>query len=192
MSSMSKFNLLTFICLLASIITSAQSDTIRLKNPSFEDTPKRGGEAMDGISGWFDCGKINFPMESPPDIHPNGYWNNNLPASDRKTYLGMVVRDNGTYESVSVRIDSMLEAGKCYKFSIHLARAEKYGSRSRMSNEEANYVTPAVLRIWGGSGFCNERELLAESNPVTNSSWQINTFEIRPKSNIRSIIFSIL
>ncbi|MBK9580652.1 MAG: OmpA family protein [Saprospiraceae bacterium] len=182
-----------FVFLLLSVnitLISAQSDTIRLKNPSFEDTPKRGGEAMDGISGWFDCGKINFPMESPPDIHPNGYWNNNLPASDRKTYLGMVVRDNGTYESVSVRIDSMLEAGKCYKFSIHLARAEKYVSRSRMSNEEANYVTPAVLRIWGGSGFCNERELLAESNPVTNSSWQINTFEIRPKSNIRSITFS--
>ncbi|MBK9742314.1 MAG: hypothetical protein IPO94_04835 [Saprospiraceae bacterium] len=73
-----------FVFLLLSVnitLISAQSDTIRLKNPSFEDTPKRGGEAMDGISGWFDCGKINFPMESPPDIHPNGYWNNNLPAS---------------------------------------------------------------------------------------------------------------
>ncbi len=182
-----------FLFLLLSVnitLISAQSDTIRLKNPSFEDTPKRGGEAVDGIAGWFDCGKINFPTETPPDIHPNGYWSNNLPASDKKTYLGMVVRDNGTYESVSVRLDSMLEAGKCYKFSIHLARAEKYISKSRMTGDEANYVTPAVLRIWGGSGFCNERELLAESNPVNNSSWQINTFEIRPKSNIRSITFS--
>lgn len=171
-------------------MTYGQADTVRLKNPSFEDTPKRGGEAMQGIAGWFDCGKINFPSESPPDIHPNGYWENNLPASDRKTYLGMVVRDNGTYESVSVRIDSFLEAGKCYRFSLHLAKADKYVSQSRMSGQKVNYTTPAVLRIWGGSGFCNEKELLAESEPVNNTSWQINTFEFRPKSNIRSLTFS--
>ncbi len=190
MSSMSKFNLLTFICLLASIITSAQSDTIRLKNPSFEDTPKRGGEAMDGISGWFDCGKINFPMESPPDIHPNNIWGVNLEAQHGETYLGMVVRDNGTYESISIRIDSMLKAGKTYKFSIYIARAENYISKSRLTGNEANYVTPAVLRIWGGSGFCNERELLAESKPVTNTSWHMSTFEIKPKKNMRSITLS--
>jgi outer membrane protein OmpA-like peptidoglycan-associated protein len=180
-----------FIILILNIsLTFGQADTVRLKNPSFEDTPKKGGEASQGILGWFDCGKINFPAESPPDIHPNGYWENNLPASDKRTYLGMVVRDNGTYESVSIRIDSMLEAGKCYRFSIHLAKAERYVSLSRITEQKANYVTPAVLRIWGGSGFCNERELLAESEPVNNTSWQINTFEFRPKTNIRSLTFS--
>jgi outer membrane protein OmpA-like peptidoglycan-associated protein len=179
-----------FILLFITNFASGQRDTIRLNNPSFEDTPKRGGDALEGIAGWFDCGKINFPSESPPDIHPNGFWENNLPASDRKTYLGMVVRDNSTYEAVSVRLDSVLKAGQCYKFSIHLARAEKYVSGSRMSKEMANYITPAVLRIWGGSGYCNERELLAESVPVNNTSWQINTFEFRPKTNIRSIVLS--
>lgn len=181
---------LSFIIFFNVTLTFCQSDTIRLKNPSFEDTPKRGGEASQGIAGWFDCGKINFPAESPPDIHPNGYWENNLPASDKKTYLGMVVRDNGTYESVSVRVDTELEAGRCYRFSIHLAKAERYVSQSRMTNKTENYTTPAVLRIWGGSGFCNERELLAESDPVNNTSWQINTFEFRPKTNIRSLTFS--
>ncbi|MBK9742315.1 MAG: hypothetical protein IPO94_04840 [Saprospiraceae bacterium] len=70
-----------FVFLLLSVnitLISAQSDTIRLKNPSFEDTPKRGGEAERGIDGWFDCGKINFPYESPPDIHPNNIWGINL------------------------------------------------------------------------------------------------------------------
>ncbi len=176
-----------FILLFTNYFASGQRDTIRLNNPSFEDTPKKGGEAKEGIAGWFDCGKINFPQESPPDIHPNGYWQNNLPASDKKTYLGMVARDNETYESVSVRLDSSLKAGYCYKFSIHLARAEKYISKSRMTEAEANYTTPIVLRIWGGSGYCNERELLAESAPVNNTSWQINTFEFRPKTNIRCI-----
>lgn len=184
-----RYLFLAFILINCGLL-SAQADTIRLRNPSFEDLPKRGGDAAAGIAGWYDCGKINFPLETPPDIHPNGFWENNLPASDQKTYLGMVVRDNGTYESVSVRLDSTLEAGKCYKFTIHLAKAEKYVSRSRITNAVANYTTPAVLRIWGGSGFCNERELLAESEPVKNTSWQINTFEFRPKSNIRSITFA--
>jgi outer membrane protein OmpA-like peptidoglycan-associated protein len=178
-----------FTLAITSGVLTSQADTIRLRNPSFEDTPKRGGEALDGIAGWYDCGKINFPGESPPDIHPNGYWENNLPASDRKTYLGMVVRDNNTYESVSQRLDSMLEAGKCYRFTIHLAKAERYISKTRTTGEEANYTTPIVLRIWGGSGYCNERELLAESAPVKNTSWQINAFEFRPKNNIRSITF---
>lgn len=187
-------NMMRLFCIIIllpfALLSDAQRDTIRLKNPSFEDTPKKGGEALDGIAGWFDCGKINFPLESPPDIHPNGYWQNNLPASDKKTYLGMVVRDNNTYESVSVRIDSVLKAGYCYKFSIHLARADKYVSQSRTTSKEENYTTPIVLRIWGGSGYCNERELLAESAPVNNTSWQINTFEFRPKTNVRSITLS--
>lgn len=169
-------------------ILPGQIDTIRLRNPSFEDSPRRGGENAVGISQWYDCGKINFPAESPPDIHPNGYWENDLPASEGKTYLGVVVRDNNSYESVSQKLDDMLEAEKCYSFSINLARAEKYFSPTRLDrNTVANYVTPAVLRIWGGTGYCNEKELLAESSPVSNFSWQIFSFEFRPKSNIRYI-----
>jgi outer membrane protein OmpA-like peptidoglycan-associated protein len=187
--NMIKYSFLFLALIGASVSSSAQLDTIRLTNPSFEDNPKRGGESITGIAGWFDCGKINFPLESPPDIHPNGFWENNLPASDKKTYLGMVVRDNGTYESVSQRLNSELIGGKCYKFSINLARAGRYISATRSDGKEANYNTPVVLRIYGGSGYCNERELLAESDPVSNDSWQINTFEFRPKSNIRSITF---
>lgn len=183
------FLIVAIIQFLFGSVAFGQADTIRLNNPSFEDNPKRGGESLEGILGWFDCGKINFPTETPPDIHPNGFWENNLPASDKKTYLGMVVRDNNTFESVSQRLDNELMAGKCYKFSIHLAKAPKYISKTRTTGEEANYTTPIVLRIWGGSGFCNEKELLGESDPVNNSSWQINTFEFKPKSNIRSITF---
>lgn len=189
---MNKRSIFYLFFLLVSLILSdqlnAQIDTIRLNNPSFEDNPRRGGESQIGIKGWYDCGRMNFPAESPPDIHPNGYWKNDLPASDGKTYLGIVVRDNNTYESVSQRLDSTLRADKCYSFSINLARAENYWSPTKLDlNTTANYVTPAVLRIWGGSGFCNEQELLAESTPVSNSSWQIYKFEFRPKSNIRYI-----
>ncbi|MCZ2100391.1 MAG: OmpA family protein [Chitinophagales bacterium] len=175
---------------LITYLGNAQPDTIRLINPSFEGRVQQGGQDFTGINGWYDCGAINFPNETPPDIHPNGYWKNNLPASDKNTYLGMVVRDNGTYESVSTRLEKPLKAGQCYKFSVHLARAERYVSLSRMTMNETNYITPTVLRIWGGKGFCNEQELLAESVAVNNTSWQINTFEFRPQTDIYSLTFS--
>jgi outer membrane protein OmpA-like peptidoglycan-associated protein len=183
---MKSFILIALHLLLLTWDLDAQADTIRLKNGSFEDTPQQSAAS---IKGWYDCGKINYPTESAPDIHPGQFWQNNLPASDRNTYLGMVVRDNGSYESVSQRLDTILEAGKCYKFTIHLARAPKYISGSRVTGTLANYTTPAVLRIWGGLGFCNERELLAESTPVSNDSWQIYNFEFRPKGNVRSFTF---
>lgn len=168
----------------------SQSDTIRLKNPSFEDTPKRGGEHSFGINGWFDCGKLNFPLESPPDIHPNGYWQNNMPASDNKTYLGMVVRDNQTYESVSVRLDSVLKAKEVYSLSIYLARSPNYFSKSRLTGEEVNYITPAVLRIWGGTGYCNERHLIYESPVIDHIEWRKYDILFKPLQDYKSITIS--
>ena len=44
-----------------------QLDTIRLRNPSFEDTPRRGGDTRNVIKDWFDCGRINFPMVRSKD-----------------------------------------------------------------------------------------------------------------------------
>jgi outer membrane protein OmpA-like peptidoglycan-associated protein len=167
-------------------------DTIRLMNGSFEDVPKRGDVTYwAGIKNWTDCAPLNdFAGESPPDIHPNGFWENNLPASDGKTYLGLVTRDNDTYESVGQRLSAPLLPGKCYAITIHLARAERYLSRSRLTEKETNYTIPIVLRIWGGTTLCQEMELLAESQPVTNHSWQIYSFKLKPKQIIQYITLS--
>jgi outer membrane protein OmpA-like peptidoglycan-associated protein len=168
------------------ILLSSQNETINLVNGSFEDEPEQSAV---NIESWYDCGKLNFSKESAPDIHPGKFWENNLPASDGATYLGMVVRDNASYESVSQRLNGELEADNCYTFTIHLARAPNYVSLSHMTMQKVNYTTPVVLRIYGGLGFCNTRELLAESTPVSNDSWQIYKFELRPKSTVRSITF---
>lgn len=107
-----------------------------------------GNKRMDRL-----CCYKQFFGESPPDIHPNGFWENNLPASDGKTYLGMVTRDNDTYESVTQRLSKPMKAGKCYAITVHLARAERYVSHSRMTSDETNYSTPVTLRIWGVPPF---------------------------------------
>ncbi len=172
---------------------NAQMDVITLSNPSFEDSPRKGGE-VNGIKGWYDCGIINFPEESAPDIHPQDFWENTKQASHGKTYLGMVVRDNESWESVSQRMSSPMKAGQCYSFSMELSRSAKYmsGSRYALENfddksQNYSYTTPTVVRIWGGSGYCNTKELLAETVPVKHSEWKTYPFKLSPSFNHKVI-----
>jgi outer membrane protein OmpA-like peptidoglycan-associated protein len=161
-------------------------EVIRLQNPSFEDVPRKGGEFSAPIKGWHDCGLAKFPGESPPDIHPvpANAWEVSKDAFDGQTYLGMVVRYNDTYESLSQALTSPIEGGVCYNFSAFLARSEQYKSgTSRSRNELENFVKPAVLQIWGGNSFCDKAELLGESPAVMNSDWKLYKFLFQPQRN---------
>lgn len=179
------------ILLLFSIIRVQAQETIYLQNPSFEDVPRRGGEAYSGgIKGWFDCGEIQFENESPPDIHPtpNSVWEVDKYAMDGDTYLGMVVRHNDTWEALSQKLSTPLLAGTCYSFSILLSRSPKYISPTRESREEKNYITPAVLQIWGADRFCGRARRLAVSEPVDNDQWRQFNFKFTPKDDFAFIV----
>ncbi|HRI59483.1 MAG TPA: hypothetical protein PK228_07160, partial [Saprospiraceae bacterium] len=74
--------------------------TNMLSNPSFEDTPKTGEVPV----GWYDCGAA---METPPDVQPGSFGVVSSPY-DGNTYLGMVVRDNETWEAVGQQLQQLL------------------------------------------------------------------------------------
>ncbi|MDG2451066.1 MAG: OmpA family protein, partial [Saprospiraceae bacterium] len=183
------------IAILIYTLSFGQGDEIILSNPSFEEVPHQGVSTLDpGIRGWYDCGSLQFPAESPPDIHPvpsqlydkNSYWQVTKEAQDGDTYLGLVVRDNDSWESVSQRLPSTLYAGSCYEVSLFLVQSERYISGSKelrdkyQSNQLVNYTEPAVLRIWAGTGVCGRQEKLAESRPVGNTKWEKYTFKLEP------------
>ena len=166
------------------LLSFSQSDTVVMSNPSFEDIPRKGSQTK-GINGWYDCGLILFPAESPPDIHPMDFWGVNTEPYEGETYLGLVVRDNETWESVSQRVSSRsgvrkpMLAGICYKLSMAVARSDKYMSGSRFANkmkrdksQTYNYYIPVVVRVWAGDGYCDKKELLAVTEPVDNSEWE--------------------
>ncbi len=179
----------------------AQDKPIKLRNPSFEGTPHVGTlNFVNRIAGWFDCGLRKFPTESPPDLHMGGeisqYFKVDSKAQHGNTYIGMVVRDNDTWESVSQSLSAPLEAGQCYQFSLYLSKSEEYRSPARNSGiliEEAvsegikvdsiDHITPCVLRVWGGTGPCqsSQTELLAETNVVTHERWIQYDFKLEPK-----------
>lgn len=168
--------------------------TIQLNNPSFEDNPHAGLQGGSTIKGWTDCGRLYFENETPPDIHL-GMDPDNMkvspsfgvkkPASEGFTFLGFVVRDNETYESVTQRLPQPIEGGNCYTFSIDLSRSLDYMSPYPKRAGSRLYTKPVVLRIYGGSTPCGKRELLAESTPVKNSDWQTYEFTFTPKQTHR-------
>ncbi len=160
---------------------------IQLANPSFEDFPQHSTPPV----GWTDCG---FPDESPPDVQPSGKWGVFWPAMDGNTYLGMVTRENDTYESVGQRMNGILWAGTCYQISFFLCKSPVYfspavvaGSTERITSMR-NFITPIKLRIWGGNDMCIKEELLGETGLVTNTEWERYHVKLSPqKGNYRFI-----
>jgi len=165
----------------------AQGDAIVLSNPSFEDFAHPGHTPR----GWLDCANTVFPLETPPDIHPTEEHSFGVSkkASEGDTYLGMVVRQNDSWESVGQRLRRPMQAGKCYSFSIDLSKSATYISGLRGSDENIEFTKSIKLRIWGGNSYCDKKELLAESKLVTNTDWKEFSFKFEPKQRASYIIF---
>lgn len=173
------FFLIGLFC--APLLSFAQDKAvINLVNPSFEDVPK----CCDTPRGWMSCGE---PGETAPDVQP-GYFEVNKEPNEGETYIGLVVRDNETWEAISQRLTMPLEKDKCYLMTMDLARSELYLSLSRTTTQEVNYTTPARLRIYGSNTLCGKRELLAQTPVIKHPRWIQYTFSLRPKKNTYSYI----
>lgn len=175
------FQSLALLLMTCPLFLFAQEGVIQLENPSFEDMPRHSRAPR----MWVNCG---FPDESPPDVQPDFTFLVSKAAFNGNTYLGMVTRDNDTWESVGQLLSTPLAGSTCYEFSIKLARSLSYYSTSRTTSREANYIQPIKLRVWGGFGMCDKRELLGESPLVENPDWQEFQMKLEPSSNYTHII----
>jgi outer membrane protein OmpA-like peptidoglycan-associated protein len=154
---------------------------IKLENPSFEDMP----QVAHTPKGWVDCGD---PNETPPDIQPNPTFQVYKSPKQGKSYLGMVARDNETWEAIGQRLKAPLQAGRVYQFNLSLCKSTLYVSKSKRTGRDTNYDNPLIVRIWGGDLPCVRSELLQETVPVSNTDWQTYYFEFRPKANHNYIL----
>lgn len=159
----------SLIFILLFFFQSSSFAQIRLLNASFE------GEAQDATipQRWHPCKE-----GSTPDVLP-GSWGVTTEAADGETYMGLITRQDGTWESVGQRLSSNMTAGECYNFSAELAHSKKY----------SGYFLPIRLRIWGAVSKCGKKQLLAESGMVDNAEWEEYKFEFYPKENYNYIIF---
>ncbi len=172
------------VVLLCAVLNSgfAQTTSIQFSNPSFEDFPRASSPPIE----WYNCG---FQGESPPDVQPDPTFNVTKQAYDGATYLGMVVRDNDTQESVSQRLSQPFQKGACYQFEVYLARSLTYMSVSRISKNTANYATPVKLKVWAGYGHCDKQQLLGETKLVINTNWKPYSLLFETQEAYKYIIF---
>ena len=170
---------------------NADCQEVRLNNPSFEDYPRQGIKGGPQIKGWWDCGRIIFPDQSPPDIHQGStnFWSSSIATAHGKTYMSLVVRYDDSFESVSQKIQGTLKAGSCYNFSIDLVQSKNYLSPTANNiNKQSNFNNPTVLQVYGGNDYCDDAELLAESAPVTENKWKNHVLKIEPTQDYTHII----
>lgn len=180
--------------LIACIHAIGQGHVVKLRNPSFEGLPAAGGTGFFNLPNWVDCAPYYFPNETPPDIHATttAYFEVRFKPYDGNTFLGMVSREHReTYEMVAQRLESPLLEGKCYEFSIFLARSDIYMSNIDVSDHDdsmKNFNKPLKLRIWGGTNPCSRIQLLAESPLVEHQDWRQYIFKIKPGRNYPFIL----
>ena len=176
--------------LIASFAGNAQDEPIILMNPSFEGVPKAGDIRYPfSLQGWMDC---SDEKQSPVDIHTGEedhiFFNVTTKPFHGHSYIGLVVRDNDTWEKVSQHLNKPIIKDKCYEFSIYIARALEYQSPSPTTLRDANFTRPAKLRIWGGNSPCDKAEMLDESILIINSRWLEYNFRFEPKGNYTYIV----
>ena len=137
-------------------------------NNSFE------GEPQDATvpHGWFPCEE-----GTTPDILP-GPWGVYLEPYEGDTYVGLITRDNGTWESIGQRLKDKLEKDQCYKFSLSLAHSASY----------SGYNGVIKLRIWGGKDKCDKMQVIAESEFIDHLDWKKYHFQFKPEKPIQYII----
>lgn len=161
---MSKLQL-TFCLLFLSGMSIGQ---ISLNNASFEGTPQDATVPM----GWQGC-----EAGSTPDILP-GSWGVYNESADGETYMGLITRADGSWESVGQRLAKPMMKGDCYQLGLDMAHSKTY----------ANYNKPVRIRIWGGQTSCSKDVLLAESNAITHTAWKRYHYRLRPTAQINYII----
>lgn len=141
---------------------------IRLANPSFEDEPADATMPQQ----WAACS-----TGSTPDILP-GSWGVYMDPVDGETYLGLITREDGSFESIGQKLSSPFVANECYKFTVDLAHSNTY----------ANYNLPIRLRIWGGTTRCAKDQLLIETKSIKHVDWKNYTLQFTAKQTYPYII----
>jgi hypothetical protein len=167
--------LLTLVISFLSFNLCAQ-DEIHLNNPSLEDTPRHSKVP----EGWDNCG---FEEESPVDVHPSGDFGVYKTTPYGDTYVGMVVRDNETWECFGQELQEPLQADLCYRLAFVASQSKEYVSLSRLTNKRADYNTPCIIRLWAGYVNQDGYQLLAESDPVDHTDWKEYELTFTPEKD---------
>lgn len=182
-----KLSIMLSVCLNLNVFNQISPVVIPIGNGSFEGKPS----CCIVPDSWENSGN---EYETPPDIQPavsydgSPLFNVTTKAIIGKTYLAMVVREQGTFERIRQRLAMNLIIDSCYKFSIYLSRSDFYQSPSRVDpGSTEDFSHPCILRIWGIGLNPEHHYFLVSTGPITNTEWQKFTLKFSAPEDIHWI-----
>jgi len=140
----------------------------QLSNTSLEDEPADATMP----SGWFAASSM-----TTPDILP-GYWGVYMDAEDGETYVGLITRADGSFESIGQRFSEPLEKGHCYNLGLSLSHSDNY----------TGYNKPLKLRVWIADKKNKRQQMIYESPLIDTEDWEFFEFDFSPESSAKYII----
>lgn len=171
----------TASCIFFFLITTISAQFI--ENPSLEGVPAESRVPVN----WSTCAD-----KSNPDTQP-GFWGVKTQPSHGNSYVSLVVRGNlgpnaNKTEDIQTFLKEPLVQDNCYRLSFDAAFSETFGHDSWSG--WISYDKEAKLRVWGGNIECDKRELLYESNAITNLEWETHTIPIKvTNTSLNYLIF---
>lgn len=157
-----------FLFCQSSFLLAQATKPITNKNGSFEGMPH------DAVNpdGWQSCG-----YDSSPDILP-GPWGVYQKPTEGRTYLGLITRENNTWETIYQKLQKPFQKEHCYKFKVDLSHSPTY----------AGYSKATRLRVWLSNDACTRTKLIADSPTIEHYEWKTYEFIFSTEESYNYII----
>lgn len=165
---MKSLYVILFILIFSGSVINLSIAQITVINPSFEDTPADATTPH----GWHKCNE-----STTPDILP-GFWGVYTESAQGNTYIGMITRSDGSYETIGQRLSKTCKKQECYVASIELAHSKTY----------TGFNKAIKLQIYLGDSKCNTEQLIFESPIIKHVNWKKYPIKFTPKENYDYII----
>lgn len=160
-----KSSTISLFLLVVSLQLSAQHHFI---NGGFEGTPQDATVPQ----GWMICEE-----GTTPDILPGPWGVYNEPAQGN-SFIGLITRPDGSFESIGQRFSQALIKGNCYQVGLDIAQSPTY----------TGYNQEIKLRVWLGTELCDRNQLLLETNFISSEEWIPHVINFTAESEHHYII----
>ena len=165
---MNNYNIKVFSISLLLLLSQLSFGQPIVANPSLEDQPADATMP----SGWFSASR-----NTTPDILP-GFWGVYLDAEDGDSYVGLITRPDGSFESIAQRLSNPIESNSCYIMSLYLAHSDNY----------TGYNQPLKLRVYIANEKNKREQLVYESPLIESEDWEYYQFHIKPEAEAKYLI----
>ena len=121
------------------------------------------------------------------------YAKEHLLPIDGDYYIAMLQNADGQNGTLSQELISSLLPNATYEISFNLAHSEYFMHKSdTTSTTKYSQDVPAILRLWSSEDGCDLRELLYESEAISNEEWRKTKVSISPIDSVRYLVFEVV